>query len=213
MKLYNVKCIKDNTLVINGSGDSPLWNEAYILTDFISPWDTKNPKKIEFRSLWDSKNLYFYFKVFDNEIYIDTKDNTKQSISKSDRVELFFKIDDKLNPYYCLEIDPTSRILDFIAYPERKFEFDWQWPKNNLLVKSEIKNDFFTVEGSITLTSLHNFKLINNNKIKTGIYRAKYNKNENSQYEPVWISWVNPKTKQPNFHVPQSFGELNLLEL
>ena len=162
MKRYNVKCIKSDTLIINGKGDQLIWNKAEVLTDFISAWDKKIPGKIEFRALWDLKNLFFCFKVFDTEINIDKKDNSKKSINNSDRVELFFKTNDALSPYYCLEIDPTSRILDFKANPKKDFEFDWNWPKKDIIVKSDIQNDFFTVEGAISITSLKKLELIQN---------------------------------------------------
>ena len=35
---------------------------------------------------------------------------------------------------------------------------------------------------------------------------------ENSNFEPIWISWVNPDTESPNFHTPTSFGVLYLME-
>ena len=213
MKKYNVRCIENNTLVLNGKGNNVLWDRADVLTDFVSAWSKVTPSRIEFRSLWDSKNLYFYFKVFDNEVNVVKNDNSKTSIANSDRVELFFRTNDMLSPYYCLEIDPTSRILDFKANPERNFEFEWNWPKNELTVKSDIQNEFFTVEGAISIASLKKLDLIKNNVIETGIYRAKYNKTENLIYEPTWISWVNPNTKLPDFHTPKSFGKLNLLAL
>lgn len=39
MKNYNVNYIKKDTLNLTGKGKSPLWNNAEILTDFISAWD------------------------------------------------------------------------------------------------------------------------------------------------------------------------------
>lgn len=213
MKNYNVNYIKIDTLLINGKGDDLQWNNAEVLSDFLSAWDDRIPSRIEFRSLWDSKNLFFCFKVFDNEINIDKRDNSKKSIGNSDRVELFFKKNNEPHTHYCLEIDPTSRILDFKANPKRQFEFDWNWPKEDLVVKSNIQNDFFTVEGAISIASLEKLEVITNYKIETGIFRAKYNKTKNSSYEPTWISWVNPNTKLPDFHTPTSFGILNLVQL
>ena len=113
--------------------------------------------------------------------------------------------------YYCLEIDPTPRIMDFKASPKKKFDFDWNWPNNDLIVKSTIKEDRFIVEIAITIQSLKNFDLIKDNSIEAGIYRAKYTKQENNLFEPTWISWVNPNTETPNFHVPDSFGNLTLV--
>lgn len=212
VKNYNVNFIEKETLLINGSGNSLAWDKADVLSDFVSPWNTKTPKKIEFRSLWDYKNLFFYFKVFDNKIHIDSTDNSTKSIGNSDRVELFFRINDSLSPYFCLEIDPVPRIMDFKAMPNKEFDFNWNWPKNDLEVKSQINSQYFVVEIAISITSLKKLNLIKGNKIETGIFRAKYKDQENSIFSPIWISWVNPNTETPNFHTSTSFGVLNLME-
>lgn len=211
MKKYNVNCIKKDTLTITGNGDHSLWDKAEVLTDFVSPWDNKKPDKIEFRALWDTKNIFFCFTVFDRILHIDEKDDSVDSIGNSDRVELFFRTDESLNPYYCLEIDPTPRIMDFMANPNKNFNFNWSWPKNDLTVKSYINRNNFTVEIVISIISLRKLNLIKGNKIDVGIFRAKYYEQENSNFEPIWISWVNPDTESPNFHTPTSFGVLYLM--
>lgn len=211
-KKYEVNLIKKNQLIISGKGDDSLWNSAMILDDFISPWDTDKPSKIEFKALWDGVSLFFCFTVFDTMIHIEKKDDSFESIGNSDRVELFFRPDSSLNPYYCLEIDSTARIMDFIAYPNKNFDFDWCWPHNDLMVKSTINDNSFTVEGAISIESLKRFNLIKNDKIETGIFRAKYCDRNNLIFEPTWISWVNPITETPNFHISSSFGELNLMK-
>lgn len=212
IKNYEVNSIPKNELIISGKGDSHLWNKATALDDFISPWDSKLPSRIAFKALWDLEQLFFCFTVYDTEIHIEKKDNSKDSIGNSDRVELFFRPDNTLNPYYCLEIDATARIMDFIAYPDKNFNFDWSWPKGDLLVKSSINKDCFVVEGVISIASLRLFNLINNNQIEAGVFRAKYVKGDSDSYEPTWITWVNPDTETPNFHIPSSFGVLTLKE-
>lgn len=211
MKNYNVNRIEKNTLQINGLGNIQFWNKAEIITDFISPWDASEHEKIELRALWDLDNIYFCFTVYDANVHIDEKDDSIDSINGSDRVEIFFRTDVALNPYYCLEIDPTPRLMDFMAHPNKKFDFHWNWPENDIIVKSVIKEDYFVVEIAITIQSLKSFSLIKNNIIEVGFYRAKYKKQENNVLEPSWISWVNPNTEMPNFHTPDSFGYLNLL--
>ncbi len=212
MKTYTVHSIDhDNKLVITGKANDKAWEKAIILTDFVSPWNEKEIDKIEFKALYNSEYLFFCFKVYDNEIYIDTTDDTSDSINNSDRVELFFRSDKSLNPYYCLEIDPTPRIMDFIAKPMRQFNFNWNWPSKDINVKSSKTDGCFIVEGSISLTSLVEFNLLKEGKIETGIYRAKYNKQINGNYVPTWITWVDPETEQPNFHTPSSFGVLKLI--
>jgi hypothetical protein len=211
MKTYKVNRIKNNKLIISGKGEHPLWNKAEILTDFVSPWDTYEVKKIEFKSLSDDENLFFCFIVHDNKIYLNNNKDKITSINNSDRVELFFRSNKKLDPYYCLEIDTTSRIMDFKAYPNKKFDFNWNWSKKDIKVKSDIKKNQFSVEGKISIKSLKRLQLIKNNKIEAGIFRAKYKKMENSIFEPTWISWVNPNTETPNFHTASAFGVFHIL--
>ena len=212
MKEYLVKPIPTNQLHITGKADDRLWKIAHILTDFGSPWCDPPDTATEFRALWDDESIYFMFQVFDTSIHIDKKSTGNESINVSDRVELFFRRDDSLDPYYCLEMDPTPRIMDFKAFPNRVFDFNWNWPENNLIVKSHSDSKGFIVEGSISRASLEKLHLIQNNKIETGIFRAKYVKVDASVYEPIWIAWVDPKTETPNFHIASSFGTLILGE-
>ena len=209
---YEVKLITKKQLIISGKGDDDLWDQANILTDFQSPWDSGKQSKITFKALWDQEKFFFNFTVFDSEIHIEKLDNSFDSIGNSDRVELFFRLDTSLNPYYCLEIDTSARVMDFKAYPNKNFDFNWNWSKNDILVKSSVNTHSFTVEGSITILSLKDLNLIKKNKLETGIFRAKYNYTKNGCFEPIWTTWVDPKTATPNFHVASSFGTLLLKE-
>lgn len=209
--IYKVNLIPSAALQITGTGENALWEKSNILTDFISPWDANEPSKIEFRALWDTEYFFFCFTVFDSKIHIDTKDDSVDSIGNSDRVELFFRPDDSLNPYYCLEMDTAARIMDFMAYPDKKFDFNWNWPKNDISIKSSKNDDSFIVEGAISISSLNGLNLIKDNKLETGVFRAKYNSKDNIHYEPTWISWINPKTETPNFHIASSFGVFQLM--
>jgi hypothetical protein len=211
MKTYNVNAIDLNQLIITGRGDSELWNKAENLTDFSTPWESENKfkSKTNFKALWDGDYLFFCFTVVDNTVHINKTDDSIDSIALSDRVELFFRSDESLNPYYCLEIDPTPRIMDFEAHLYRKFDFNWNWPKEDLMVKSYFSSNGFSVEGKIGVSSLKELNLLNNNKIETGIYRAKYQKVKEA-FQPTWITWVNPNTETPDFHIASSFGVLKL---
>jgi hypothetical protein len=212
LKEYQVILIDQNEQNSNGILDSDLWRKANSLADFCSPWNTDSFSKIEFRALWDLENLYFNFRVFDTDIYIDQKDNSFDSIGNSDRVELFFRTNENLNPYYCLEMDPHARIMDFKAYPDKNFDFDWKWPENHLEITASKDKISFIVEGKISIESLNGLNLIHNNIIEAGVYRAKFSKDENLKHEPTWIPWVNPNTETPNFHIASSFGKFILMQ-
>lgn len=211
MKIYKVNRIDVNKMNINGKANHPLWDKAIVLKDFSSPWHFEAIEDIEFRALHDGESLFVSYKVNDGSLHIDTKDNSKSSVDNSDRVELFLRSDKHLDPYYCLEIDPLARIQDFIARPNRQFDFTWNWPNEDISVKSHITPTVFSVEVAISIASLKKLNLIQKaGDIEAGIYRAKYSQQPNGEFEPTWITWVDPQTETPNFHTASSFGTLKL---
>jgi len=213
LKTYTVKYSQEKEIVISGDGTNSIWNEANPLIDFSSPWDPNSIKKIEFKAVYNSEKIFFQFIVNDSQRHIHYAGNKNDGINVSDRVELFFRSDASINPYYCLEIDTTGRIMDFKAKPNRDFDFDWDWPKEDIFVKSTLNKTNFIVEIVISLQSLRALGLLKNGMIETGIYRAKYQKQKDDTFLPIWITWVNPNTKKPDFHIPTSFGVLKLENL
>jgi hypothetical protein len=210
LKEYHVEIIDKSQKNVSEIMDPVFWEKANCLTDFTSPWNNDPLLRIEFRALWDLDYLYFNFQVFDSEVYIDRKDNSTDSICNSDRVELFFRKNEKLSPYYCLEMDVDARILDFEAYPNWNFDYNWRWPEKQLKIQSVKGQNSFTVAGRISIASLKELDLIQGNIIEAGVYRAKFSPNEKGDYQPTWISWVNPNTAEPNFHIASSFGRFIL---
>lgn len=213
MKIYQVNKIELESLQLTGQGNSKLWDNANVLTDFSSPWSVDPFVKIEFRALWNNDKLFFCFKVYDDVVHIVNKDDTIESIGSSDRVELFFRKDEKMSPYYCLEMDTNARLMDFKAMPNKDFDFNWYWPSEGIELFSSKNSTSFVVEGEINIQVLRNLDLLKeDNTIETGIFRAKYKQEKNLNFEPVWISWVNPNTPTPNFHIASSFGILQLIQ-
>ena len=209
LKEYQAKHITEILDISKGSTQIP-WEKAEVLTDFCNPWDTKRKFDTTFRALHDQKHFFFRFEVKDDSIYIDEKSDDYESIGASDRMELFFRKDSSLAPYYCMEIDPKARVMDFKAWPNKDFDFDWGFPQEHLQVKSQIIDEGYWVEGTISLDVLKDLHLLKNDSLETGIFRAKFVKFEDKSYKPVWITWVNPETKTPDFHTASSFGLVKL---
>lgn len=212
MKEYKVNHIATQNLKTDGKDNDSFWEKAVSLTDFCSPWEDTTFDKIEFKALWTKESLLCRFKVEDSEVHIDSTEAGKKSINISDRVELFFRIDDSLSPYYCLEIDPSARIMDFRALPARQFDFDWNWPAGHIKVRSAMEPSYFIVEIILSIDSLKKLGVLKNGQLETGIYRAKYKQQEDGRYAPTWITWVDPKTETPDFHTASSFGKLCLMD-
>ena len=201
----------ESEITIDGKGSSKYWNKANKIEEFSSPWVDNFDANTVFRALYSDNNFYFIFDVKDENIYIDKTDDSIESIGNSDRVEIFFKKDDNLNPYYCFEMDSETRMMDFKAFPNKNFEFDCNWPKGEIELKSHVTAEGYSLEGRISLESLNNFALIKDSIIQAGVYRAKFREIENSSNrEDIWMPWVNPNTDEPNFHISSSFGIFEL---
>ncbi len=167
---------------------------------------------MSFRALWDDDRFYFRFDVESILVRTYLAENHKMEVLDSDRVEIFFRRNDRLDPYYCLEIDALGRVLDYRASFYRIFEYEWQWPGNNQLkVESAQIESGYIVEGSITLASLRDLALLDNNELQAGLFRGECLKVRDPQSGFSWISWVKPDSDQPDFHIPSSFGVINLV--
>lgn len=184
------------------------WTGANLLKDFQYPWEEGIPPKTHFRALHTASTFYFQFEVEDYDLYAEVVENEQMEVAESDRVELFFCRDAQLDPYYCLEMDYLGRLLSNSAKFHRQMDYNWCWP-DGFHFHSEQTTTGYIVEGAISKASLTALGLLKNGEIRVGVFRGQYS---NKPDQPVrWISWVDPKTPQPDFHVPSAFGILKLL--
>ena len=199
-------------LAIDGRGTDPLWKNASGLEAFIDPWNEVEVPKTSFRSLWDDNYFYFLFMAEDSDIVAEGNPGDKKGVLTADRVEIFFKADGKMQPYYCLEMDPWGRVLDYKANFYRKADFDWAWPESDLFVLASITPSGYIVEGKISISSLNRLKILNNAEMEAGLFRGEFSRKQESSPDIQWISWIKPDSEKPDFHIPSAFGRLELVE-
>lgn len=190
----------------------PDWTKANKLYDFIYPWRDDVPSRTNFQAVHDGHKFYFRFEVEDNNILTYRDTDHKEEVVYSDRVEIFFKKDDRMSPYFCLEMDAAGRVLDYEAHYYRKMNFNWQWPENGLSVASTQSANGYTVEGSISLASLKALGILDKGRMLTGLFRGECVELNGKNADLKWISWINPGTPKPDFHVPSAFGVIELAE-
>jgi hypothetical protein len=215
MSSYSVKKINSKVKYNFSDNFEGVWKNAILLEDFSQPWLELTSQKTTFRALYDDKYLYLRYNVVDSNILLYNNNNNETDVIQSDRIEIFFRKDLELSEYYCLEIDPTGKVLDYSASYYRKFDFSWTWPKGHLYTNGKYLKDGYEVDVRISLESLQNLNLFNKvGELEIGIYRADCISlpNENKKESIFnWITWVNPGTSIPDFHVPSSFGVLKLM--
>ena len=175
--------------------------------------------------------LYFTFRVHDTDIVVLDELRDKEDVVFEDRVEMFFSRDDRMKDYYCAEIDARGRVFDYRASYYR--QFDPKWSCAGLETKASPLKEGYVVEGRIPLATFEALgfpRLRPGAKMRCGLFRAEFSHdrsgrpvaqretihNRGRQFDgtpPVeeWISWVDPRTKEPDFHVPSSLGFLEIV--
>lgn len=209
-KIYQVKKIQGEELVITGKGDSPMWKKATELSGFIYPWEKEKAPFTSFKALHNKEWLYCFFKVKDEKINVYVNNNHKSEALYSDRVEIFFRKDAQMLPYYGLEMDPNGRVYDYEANYPLKINDTWSWPVSHLIIKTNKTKDVYTVETAFSKESLKQLGLLKENKIEAGLFRGECIELNGKVSKLKWISWVRPDSKTPNFHIPSAFGTLIL---
>lgn len=199
MKRYQVRRVPESGLN---------WSEALLQDDFSFAWEDRPAPKTEFRALWDDERLHFRFECIDDDLVLPDGPTAKDRVLGSDRVEIFFAPDLSLKPYYCLEMTPRGDVLAYEANFYR--EMNWDWSCDGLQLARHIENNRYTVTGSIPLDTLRDLKVLRSQEIHAGIYRAEFHRKPDGTVHSGWMPWVNPNTERPDFHVPASFGVLEL---
>ncbi|EJW93918.1 endoxylanase precursor, partial [gut metagenome] len=201
---------------MDGKMDEEAWQDVYDISGaFHYPWEAKEAPFTAFKAYHDGTNFYFGFEVKDADVLQDENWNEDEStVDGEDRVELFFAGGsvDKPGPkgmelYYGVEIDPKGRVHDYSIEYYR--HFDGQWNLEGLETAATTSDDGYVVEGMVPLKSLQDLNLIRNDVMRTGVYRAEFSTPAKEGDDPImeWISWVDPKTAEPDYHVDSSFGE------
>ncbi|MEX0313656.1 MAG: carbohydrate-binding family 9-like protein [Allomuricauda sp.] len=214
MKSYTILKVNEDDNIINSLDDN-IWQKANILNEFSQPWRSEPMQETTFRALHTDEYLYLRYDVKDNDLIIYDGYQKKRDIIRSDRVEIFIRKDEELKTYYCLEVDPNGAVLDFAASNYRVFDDNWTWPKGHLHTVGKILDDGYRLDMIISKESLKDLELLKDDTLEAGIFRADTDvlpDAENPDGDFKWITWVDPNTKEPDFHVPTSFGKLVLSE-
>lgn len=207
-KSYSVTQIPQDRIQLDGRLDEPEWKQASVEIGFSLPWESADVPRTVFRALLDQEWFYFAFEAHDNTPVVEESLSNKLTVAKEDRVELFFAPDDSLSKYYCLEIDPVGRILDYAASFHRNFDYSWKWPTGVPVATTRTETGY-VVEGRIQLATLESLGISSLRKgqaMKVGAFRADFRRRADGKVEEHWISWIDPETAEPDFHTHTAFG-------
>jgi len=229
---YQARWVSLAKIELDGWADELAWAEAAVEKHFVFPWKQSPAPATEFRALWSDTHFYFHYRVQDADIVVLENPRDAGDVVCEDRVEFFLSRDERMNDYFCVEIDSRGRVFDYRASYYRRFDPNWNF--TGLETKASPVFDGYQVEGRIPLENISALgfpALRQGAKVRFGIYRAEFSHDRSGrpvvQRETVhnlgrggdgpppieeWISWVDPKTSEPDFHVPSSTGWLELVK-
>lgn len=192
-----------NAVTVDGVINKREWKRVVPERDFVYPWREEQAPATRFYAKVDDGFFYFAFRANDADIVLH--DFSKElDVAEGDRVEVFFSADPDLREYYCLEIRPDGKVLDYKASFYRKFDDAWDFV--GLEVAAKIHSFGYTVEGRIPLKILEDVGIVAENCFYMGLFRAEYNSSKPVP-EVKWISWMKPGSADPDFHIPAAFGQ------
>jgi hypothetical protein len=193
----------DREIIIDGLNKKGEWESIDSIAGFSAPWSSIGYDQTVFKCFCSNTFFYFYFDVIDNTI-ITYNFEEELTVAKEDRVELFFSAKSDLSKYYCIEMDPLGRKLDYSAQFYRKFEETWNF--NQVDIAARITPDGYVVEGRIPLSELENLGI--KESFYLGIFRADFTGKRTDEVN--WYSWIDPKCSAPDFHIPTALGKCSM---
>lgn len=229
---YLVNWLPAVKVVVDGRANEPAWSEAAVERGFFFPWKKAPAPATEFRALCDESYLYFTFRIHDDDIVVMEQLRDEEDEVFEDRAEMYFGRDEQMKEYYCLEVDSRGRVFDYRgSYPRR---LDPTWKCEGIEAKATALEHGYEIEGRIpvkTFAALGFPALRPGAKIRCGLYRAEFSHDRSGRPAeaeasihtmgrkpegppPIenWLSWVDPKTREPDFHVPSSMGWLEIVK-
>lgn len=229
-KTYAVRLVPSAAITLDGRADEPAWAQASVEKGFTFPWKTIPAPPTEFRALCDERYLYLHFRARDEDVVVLDQLRDEEDAVLEDRVELYFAADDKLHDYYCIEIDSRGRVFDYRGRYYR--QLDPAWNLKGIEAKGAPLPEGYEIEARIPLASLQAMglpSLLAGERVRCGLYRAEFSHDRSGKQVVVeetihnrgrktdgpppieaWISWVDPGTAEPDFHIPSSLGFLEL---
>jgi hypothetical protein len=229
---YHVRWLPGAKITLDGKASEPAWAQAEVDKRFVFPWKPVAAPETEFRALCDATNLFFTFRVKDADVVALDRLRDEEDEVFEDRVEVYLSRDVEMKDYFCFEVDSRGRAFDYRGAFYRRV--DTKWTFEGLETKGGPRADGHEVEGCIPLKSLVALgfpALRPGARIRCGLYRAEFSHDRSGRAveqkaslhnlgrkvegpPPIeeWISWVDPKTTEPDFHMPASLGWLEVVK-
>ena len=173
-----------------------VWDKVPIQKSFFAPWSGDKQDETEFQCYLSPHYFYFKFQVPDQTITLQEPFLKKLDVCNEDRAEIFLSATPGMETYYCMEIDPAGRALDYVTHYYRQFDYDWH---SGITASGKPHKGGYRVDVEFPKSFLEELGVLQEDgSVILGLYRAEAVTPDNIN----WYSLVDPQTPEPDFHVP-----------
>lgn len=159
---------------------------------------------VEFRLLHDGQALYVRFDVWEKNICA-TYTQPNDPVCRDSCVEFFFRPNRDDPHYLSFEINPLGALLIGLSTSEQDLQY-FADDRGMFCVKTQLEPEYWYVEYKIPFAFIHTcFPVIDR------LWSANFMKCADRSVTPHHGCWNLIKTDIPMFHVPQYFGEIELV--
>ena len=164
------------------------------LEGFHAPWDGLDDETV-FIARVSADSLFFHFSVKDSTMTVSADFPQERTVDWEDRAEIFLSVDDGMSSYWCAEIDPLGRVMDYAAHLGQPFDYGWNF--SSLVASGQVTPDGYEVDGRVALQELRELG-IPLEGFSMGLFRADFHPDMSVN----WYSFVSTDDETPYFHKP-----------
>ena len=197
-------------IVVDGELDEVCYRQPALISEFVIAGEPgRRPTKTQAWLSWDNEQFVFAFDCDEASLMASPPPANERDVDPQDRVELFLWTGREADPYYCLEISAKNAVHDYSARFYRKFDDTWSPASWRHAVK--LRQGGYQVEAVLSREALKKmgFFLRPDELLQAGLFRADFSPEHPDR--PDWITWIDARTPQPDFHVAGSFGSLRFI--
>jgi len=197
----------DCQVTLDGVLDEPCYRRAALVTDFVIAGEAHRRAAATAAWLfWTDDRLVFAFDCDDPTPVASPPSGDERDVDRQDRVELFLWSGRETDGYFCLEIAAGGAVHDYQAKFYRRFDDSWSPGGWEYTVK--VRPGGYIVEAALPRAALEEmgFHLRARERWRAGLFRADFAPGKPDA--PDWITWIEARTPQPDFHVAGAFGTL-----
>ncbi len=157
---------------------------------------------------WLDEGLVFAFDCDDTTPVAAPESGNEREVDPQDRVELFLWSGNEADPYFCIEVAAQGAVHDYAARFYR--QFDDRWSPLEWECDAKPRPGGYQVEVALSRAALEEmgFPWRPGTRLRAGLFRADFAPGKPDA--PDWITWVDARTPQPDFHVAGAFGTIEL---